>query len=130
MCTGSIYLGVVHRVAAWVAVWTLPSSVQLARASCPAESCSLVFAGLLISPGQMLVGLMSVDKAGTCTVSLPPQQLARAGQAKQSREEASLAMLQCLLLAALAGWGCAVRRPCPCLGRPGSRSERMLLLAT
>ena len=38
-----------------------PSSARPASASCMAESCSLVFTRLPISPGQMFVGLMNAD---------------------------------------------------------------------
>ena len=73
--------------------------------SCLAEPYPLVFTGLLISPGQMFVGLMNVDKAGGHQSLWGFPQLARAGQAKGSWEEASLAILRHLLLAALAGEG-------------------------
>lgn len=78
----------------------------------------------------MLGGLLNVDKAEEARVSLGLPQLAGAGQAKGSWEAASLAVLQHLLLAAGAEWGCVVRRPCPSLGRADSRSEPMLFLAT
>lgn len=55
-------------------------------------------------------GLLNVPKAEDAGVSLGLPQLAGAGQAKGSWEEASLAVSQHLLLAAGAEWGCVVRR--------------------